>query len=438
MFSSQLADVRRRFLAEFEAGLRRPAVVVSAGLVFVALGVAPLLPIGRAVLGVPVGCSAAWAGTYLALNAVLYVLFRRGASEHRGYQVLSMIETAIFLHGAVVLGAVTGELASAWSVLTMLGFVALGGTSGLSDRYQALVVVATPLVAFAAYAPLGIGLAFGALLLHVLGLVGFFLVAVTAERFLRSQADREVLQARVAALERDSERKHIARDLHDSIGSTLALVGTYCTLIEQNADRPEALRHLCGRLREASRDGIDELRGLLEAVTPNRPTLGGLVASLERLLKRLPDSTVASLRVDARTDTVLGDLARTSLIRVFQEAITNALRHGRARQIETCITVEDERIVLSVRDDGAGFDARATSEGRRIVGMRERASELGGQLRLRSAIGHGTELQFEVPRALDQRSSSTPSQSPFSTVQLPVTPSTMRPIGPVRNRSTST
>jgi signal transduction histidine kinase len=398
MTSEELDAIRRRFVVDSQTELRRPAVAVGTGLVFVVLGLAPLVPAGRALFGVPFAYTAIWATLYLALSAIMYVWCRRGGTGSRAYWIMSAIETASWLYGVIILGGATGALVSPWLVLMMLGFLALAASSGFSDRPQVVVVAGTPIVTIASYAPLGIETAAAACLVTLLGCAAFGWLGATVERFLREQAQREGLQARVAQLERDLERQHIARDLHDSMGSTLSLIGAYSTLIEQKADRPDELRELARMLRDASSEGLDELRGVLDAVAPAEPTVGGLVTNVERLIARVPEPTIASLRVDAPTNLALDPLVRTALLRVFQEAMTNAIRHGRARTIETRIALAGEQLVLSIRDDGSGFDPAAPRSGRGLVGMRERASELGGHLQLDAAVGRGTQVRFEVPR----------------------------------------
>lgn len=394
MTSGELEAVRHRFVVDAQTELRRPAVVVGTGIVFVVLGAAPLVPAGRALFGVPFAYTASWAGLYLALSAVTYVWFHRVGTGSRLFWIVSAIETASWLYGVLILGGATGALVSPWMVLAMLGFFTLGGIGGFVDRPQVAVVAGAPIVTCAAYAWLGLETTAAACLITLLGCAAYALLASSVDRFLREQAQRLTLQARVAQL----ERQHIARDLHDSMGSTLAVIGAYSTLIDEKAERPDELREISRMLRDASREGLDELRGVLDAVAPREPTVGSLVHSVERLIARVPEPTVASLQVDAPAELPLDPLVRTALVRVFQEATSNAIRHGRAHRIDTRIAVGGERVVLSISDDGTGFDPAAASPGRGLAGMRERAVELGGQLRLDASFGKGTHVRFEVPR----------------------------------------
>jgi signal transduction histidine kinase len=87
------------------------------------------------------------------------------------------------------------------------------------------------------------------------------------------------------------------------------------------------------------------------------------------------------------------------LLRVLQEALSNAARHSRARKVEVRLTLEGEFVMLDVTDDGVGFDADADYVRVRSCGMRERLTALGGQLLLESNPGEGTTVTAALPLA---------------------------------------
>jgi signal transduction histidine kinase len=107
-----------------------------------------------------------------------------------------------------------------------------------------------------------------------------------------------------------------------------------------------------------------------------------------------------SVGVSAETERVLGGTdasLRLTFVRVFQEAARNAVRHGGAKQIDATLAIVDAALLLSVTDDGSGIPSE-TSEGRGLIGMRQRAAELGGSAVFeRAPIGQGTVVQFSVP-----------------------------------------
>ncbi len=196
------------------------------------------------------------------------------------------------------------------------------------------------------------------------------------------------------------ERERMARDLHDSFGSTLALTASYATIIRRNAAEPEAMRRIAVTLEEMGREGLTDLRAILDALTPEDSTVDALPHTIERLAGRCEAG--GQLRVDV---TVTGDRSRRlsgsqhlAAARVTQEALRNAIRHGGARNITCELAADEEGLTLVVRDDGTGLDpSRASGGGRGVPSMRRRAEELGGRFELGPGPGGGAEVRWSVP-----------------------------------------
>jgi signal transduction histidine kinase len=92
------------------------------------------------------------------------------------------------------------------------------------------------------------------------------------------------------------------------------------------------------------------------------------------------------------------DARATALFRIVQESLTNIARHAGASEVQIRLTVEDEQLVLTVRDDGSGIaESHGRSSGIGLVSMRERATALGGQLRIASIPGRGTTIEVTLP-----------------------------------------
>jgi signal transduction histidine kinase len=215
---------------------------------------------------------------------------------------------------------------------------------------------------------------------------------------------REVRDAKQAELERHRERaeflerERVARDLHDSFGSTLALATSYATIIRRYANEPDAMRRIADTLEEMGREGLADLRAILDALTPDDSTVDALPHTIERLAERC--EAAGEVRVDV---TVTGDRSRRlsgsqhlAAARVVQEALRNAIRHGGARRVSCAVDADRDGLTLTVRDDGAGFLA-APAEGRGLTGMRRRAEELGGRFLLSARAGGGAEALWSVP-----------------------------------------
>ena len=194
---------------------------------------------------------------------------------------------------------------------------------------------------------------------------------------------------------REQERAHIARELHDELGQELTALSFAVELarlryrngagsIEPNLQDVDGL---VGRMRDTIRSIIIDLR-------PRVLDDLGLGAATEWLVRRTGERT----GVECRLELPAGDLKRTdevatAIFRIVQESLTNMARHAKATHVVVRLKEESGVIELEVRDDGVGFvrsPAPTRSSGMGLVGMRERASSMGGTLEVESAPGKGT------------------------------------------------
>lgn len=220
-----------------------------------------------------------------------------------------------------------------------------------------------------------------------------FLSRVTMSR-VGLRAERDAALQRVREQQSELERLRIARDLHDGVGASLALLRLYADLVERHAGRAEETRRLATQIREAAADGLGDLRGALEAISPRDGTVASLVEGLRLLASRMP----ISLDIACEGDSALAlpaDL-RLALVRVFQEGVRNAVTHGHAGRVHVTVRVHDE-LSIEIADDGAGFDPKRPTNGRGLPSMRTRATEFGGQFAIDSAPGRGTRVRLAVP-----------------------------------------
>ncbi len=125
----------------------------------------------------------------------------------------------------------------------------------------------------------------------------------------------------------------------------------------------------------------------------------GLLPALEWQAREVSKRTGLRVQVSAEEAAEeLPDELRTCIYRVVQEALHNCARHAQARTVKVTVAQEPTRIVLTVVDDGHGFDARRV-RGLGLVGMEERVNHLGGAFAVKSAPGSGTRVEVELPLA---------------------------------------
>jgi signal transduction histidine kinase len=225
-----------------------------------------------------------------------------------------------------------------------------------------------------------------------------------AENELRaSAAEMRQLYMRLANVE-DDERRALHAELHDQVGANLSALrlqlDVAASLLSRN-DASSAERHL-GDARVVAAETIAMARDLMAGLRPPALDDFGLVAALRTLAESL--SSRLNLQIDVAGDDVTprpGSLVESSLFRIAHEAVINAARHASATRVAVAFAERDGRVILTVRDDGVGFDLDAPgidSDHWGLKSMRERARAIGGMLHVESAPGAGTRVTAEVPR----------------------------------------
>lgn len=220
-------------------------------------------------------------------------------------------------------------------------------------------------------------------------------------REAQSVADQAALAIESAALREKAgeaaaldERNRLARELHDSVTQALYSITLYA---EAAARQVEASNHGAvadnlRALRDTSRDALREMRLLIHELRPPDLERVGLAAALRTRLQAVEARGGMKAQLVQDGEENLPIAAQQELYRIAREALNNALKHARASAIEVHLSYGEKAAVLTVRDDGAGFDVRTGAEagGMGLQTMRDRAENLGAQLEIRSSPGAGT------------------------------------------------
>jgi PAS domain S-box-containing protein len=201
------------------------------------------------------------------------------------------------------------------------------------------------------------------------------------------------------------ERQHLARELHDSLSQVLygIALGAHTINAQLNHDRPrvaEALAYLL-KLVDA---GLTEMRALIFELRPETLAAEGLVTALGRQMAAMRIRHGIEVQAELEQEPEVSLDVKQALYRVAQESLHNAVKHARASRLDLRLGQQDGQVLLEVRDNGVGFDPQAAYPGHLgLRSMQERASRLGGKLRIHSAPGHGTRVQVCFPKTTHVR-----------------------------------
>lgn len=220
-------------------------------------------------------------------------------------------------------------------------------------------------------------------------------VAVAFNDMVERLEDERRASARRALSAQEDERLRIARELHDEVGQQLTALLLQLTSARRGADSGSA--PALGEAQQLAREAFEDVRRVAQELRPEALEDLGLTSALAALGERFGQRT--GLQVAQQVDPVLPPLSAEEelvIYRVAQEALTNVVRHAGVDRAELTLRVLDGTLRLTVSDDGGGFEpAIVPSNG--LLGMRERALLVTGDLTVRSAPGEGTEIRLELP-----------------------------------------
>jgi PAS domain S-box-containing protein len=201
---------------------------------------------------------------------------------------------------------------------------------------------------------------------------------------------------------REEDRKQVARDLHDQIGQILTAIKM--DMMWMTRHLPESESDVLARLKESIQlinDGVKAVRAICSGLRPGVLDDLGLAAAIEWQAGEFASRNGVQCKVtvppvDLHLD---GDRA-TATFRIFQECLTNVIRHAQAKSVRVDLCQEEESILLVVEDDGIGFCESGFSNSLGslgLLGMKERAQFCGGDVHISSSPGNGTTVTVRVP-----------------------------------------
>ena len=235
--------------------------------------------------------------------------------------------------------------------------------------------------------------------------IGMVLADMTEAR--RTEEMLRALTHRVVQVQ-EAERGRVALELHDNITQLLcAILFRSQALADKLSERDRPAKREAMKLHEMLGKTAEEVERISRNLRPGVLEQMGLIAVLRATSTGFADRTgvpvkLACVQLTARlpADTEL------TLYRILQEALKNVEKHARARHVTVCLRLRRAFVQLTINDDGIGFDPDHHPAGRNrkgglgLLSMRERASYVGGALKVKSALGKGTTIRVRIPFAL--------------------------------------
>jgi signal transduction histidine kinase len=226
-------------------------------------------------------------------------------------------------------------------------------------------------------------------------------LAVEAVAALRAHS----LASKVAEVAVLQERLNLAREIHDGLASDLAAVVALFKYYEQRRERdPEDASQLLPQLRSMSEEILAGARNILQSLRPKTIRSEGLLASLLKLVDQFGRVNLVETNVKIQgEENAIAAEQKEVIFQVLRESLSNVRKHSRARNLWVVVDLSSAPWVMTVRDDGRGFDVRRVAEDPRkvgsygLVGMRERAELMGGTLEIVSQSLEGTVVTLIGP-----------------------------------------
>ncbi|TGU74457.1 response regulator [Geomonas terrae] len=214
----------------------------------------------------------------------------------------------------------------------------------------------------------------------------------------KSNQQLRLLAARVETVA-EQERIEIARELHDELGQLLTALKLDLSWLKRRC--PEGDTPVAGKIEamdQVINATIGTVRRLTTGLRPRMLDELGVVAAIEAEVQEMRNRHLECTLDVPRRDTAIDKERQVSLFRIFQESMTNVMRHSGATRVEILLDLDDERAILQVTDNGCGIgSAPANNRSLGLVGMQERAHRWGGSFEILGTPGAGTTVRAVIP-----------------------------------------
>lgn len=196
-------------------------------------------------------------------------------------------------------------------------------------------------------------------------------------------------------------RIHIARDLHDDMGSTLSSINILSVMSGKAIDKePAKTKEYLARISAYSQRMMESMDDIVWSINPLNDSMERIVARMREVAATClePKDIEYKFYIDENVQHLKLDMSkRREWFLIYKEAINNMAKYAECTRAIIHITSKSNRLIMHIEDNGCGFDETLLNEGNGLINMRKRAGGLGGRLTIKSEINQGTELTLNIP-----------------------------------------
>ncbi len=199
---------------------------------------------------------------------------------------------------------------------------------------------------------------------------------------------------------REEERAKIAREIHDELGQTLSALKMELSWFREKYGDHKSIFDKSGAMLEAINTTIRSVRRMYTELRPSILDDFGIVEAMQWQADEFKKRTRIECAVDSAPDDIKLDKERsTALFRIFQETLTNVLKHARATKVTARLTKDNDNITLEVIDNGKGITDKQLSKPQSfgLIGIRERVYPWGGKVEISGYKNKGTKVMVSIP-----------------------------------------
>ncbi len=197
--------------------------------------------------------------------------------------------------------------------------------------------------------------------------------------------------------------QYIGREIHDNVGQKLTLASLYTQQLAYENKAPQ-INDKIDNISQIINESLTELRQLSKSLTDDNIADNTITNLLQQECERVNNTKKCSVTFGSNKKNILLPYQTKSiLVRIVQEFLQNSIKHAGCKNIEVALRVNDDAILLQLKDDGKGFDTTIVNgKGIGLNNMKKRTELIGGKYYLESQIGSGTKLDIEIPLSKHQ------------------------------------